>query len=143
MKKLLLSSLTLLAVTAATPVIQADGDHAKHQLDGYFAVATALFKDDLEAAKKAASKISEHEDDALAESAAQVAEAEDIAGARAAFTDLSAKAIELADGVENHFYTVMHCPMVKDNKGDWLSADDKVNNPYMGARMPHCGGPKK
>jgi len=37
----------------------------------------------------------------------------------------------------------MNCPMVKGGGGDWLSTDGKVNNPYFGAKMPHCGGPKK
>lgn len=143
MKKILLSSLTLLAVFAAILPARADEDHAKHQLEGYFAVADALVKDDLEAAQKAASGIAEHEDDALAESASKLVEAKDIAGARTAFADLSAKAIALADGLDDESYTVMHCPMVKDDKGDWLSADTNVNNPYMGAKMPHCGGPKK
>src|SRR6056297_843898 len=142
MKKLFsFLSFAVFAALAITPAY-AENDHAKHTIDGYFAVSDALFKDDLEAAKKAASKIAEHENDALAEAAAGVAEAEDLADARAAFTALSAEAIKLAVDSDNESYTVMHCPMVKDGKGDWLSADAKVNNPYMGAKMPHCGGSK-
>lgn len=33
-----------------------------------------------------------------------------------------------------------HCPMANDGKGaDWLSKEEKVNNPYMGKQMPTCG----
>jgi len=143
MKKLFsFLSFAAFAALAITPAFAAE-DHDKQILNGYFAVAGALFKDDLKAARKAASDIAKHEDEALAESAAKLAEAEDIAAARSAFTVLSAKAIELAGDLDNQSYTVMHCPMVKGGKGDWLSADAKVNNPYMGAKMPHCGGPKK
>lgn len=34
----------------------------------------------------------------------------------------------------------LFCPMAFDNTGaEWLSNSDEVNNPYMGAKMPHCG----
>jgi len=35
----------------------------------------------------------------------------------------------------------MHCPMAANDKGaDWLQESaDEVQNPYFGARMPHCG----
>jgi len=38
----------------------------------------------------------------------------------------------------------VHCPMAMDNEGaDWLSAEDRVLNPYFGARMLKCGEVKK
>jgi len=118
--------------------------HAGHMLEGYLAVADALYKDDLKAAKKAAKGMSEHDgDSALSKPATAIAEAEDMAAAREAFKNLSAEALKIAKADKHGKYTVMHCPMVKGGGGDWLSADDKVNNPYFGARMPHCGGPKK
>jgi multidrug efflux pump subunit AcrA (membrane-fusion protein) len=33
----------------------------------------------------------------------------------------------------------MFCPMVKGGGGDWLQADEKLVNPYWGAKMLHCG----
>lgn len=143
--KTLLTSFALAALAAlVTLPTYAEEDHAHHMLEGYFAVADALYKDDLEAAKKAASGMVKHDDDStLAEPAGKIAEAEDIAVAREAFKTLSASAIEMAGKHGGEKYTAMNCPMVKGGGGDWLSADGKVNNPYFGAQMPHCGGPKK
>lgn len=144
MKKLLASfAVAAFAALAITPV-QAEEDHAHHMLEGYFAVTDALYEDDLEAAQKAASGMVKHDkDSALAESATKIAEAGDIAAAREAFKTMSATAIEMAGKHGGEKYTVMNCPMVKGGGGDWLSADGEVNNPYYGAQMPHCGGPKK
>ena len=136
-------TLTASAIAFSLLPAQADEDHAMHVLKGYITVANALYEDDLGAAKKAAAGITKHDkDSALTEPATKVAEADDLATAREAFKVLSSKAIEIAKGHGDH-YTVMHCPMVKGGGGDWLSADGKVNNPYFGPKMPHCGGPKK
>ena len=118
--------------------------HAGHLLEGYIAVADALYKDDLKAAQKAAKgMISHDEDSALTKPAAEIAAAEDMAAAREAFKAMSAEAMKIAKSEKDGKYTVMNCPMVKGGGGDWLSVDGKVNNPYFGAKMPHCGGPKK
>ncbi len=66
-----------------------------------------------------------------------------IAAAREAFKKMSAEAVKIAKAHKSDKYTVMNCPMVKGGGGDWLSANGKVNNPYFGPKMPHCGGPKK
>ena len=144
MKSILsLFALTALIIAFSPLPAQAEEGHAMHVLKGYLNVANALYEDDLAAAKKAAASITDHDaDSTLAEPATKVADAENLATAREAFKALSAKAIELAKGHGDH-YTVMHCPMVKGGGGDWLSADGKVNNPYFGPKMPHCGGPKK
>ncbi|MDF1754510.1 MAG: DUF3347 domain-containing protein [Verrucomicrobiales bacterium] len=108
----------------------------------YLKVSHALFEDDFAAAKTAADKLAQSEDaGSLAASAEEVAKAATIAEARESFKVLSAEAIKVAG--EGETYVVMNCPMVKGGGGDWLSADGKVNNPYYGAKMPHCGGPKK
>ena len=113
------------------------------KLKDYFAVAEALYKDDFKAAKEAAGRITaENAGKTLAEAAAKIATATDIASARDALKSLSAAAIDLTKKESIGNYTVMHCPMVKGGGGDWLSVDGKVNNPYYGAKMPHCGGPK-
>lgn len=118
--------------------------HSGHMLEGYIAVTDALYKDDLAAAKEAAKAMTDHDEEgALAESAKQITEAKDIAAAREVFKKLSAEAIKVAKTDEEAKYTVMNCPMVIGGGGDWLSADGKVNNPYFGAAMAHCGGPKQ
>ena len=142
---------TCLALVASPSVQAADkkhdhshGAHAGHMLEGYIAVADALYKDDFKAAKKAAKGMASHDkDSALAKAAAEIVAAEDMAAAREAFKAMSAAASKVAKPEKDGKYTVMNCPMVKGGGGDWLSADGKVNNPYFGAKMPHCGGPKK
>ncbi len=155
MKKLTSSFAPLALAVLAFASVQADDKdhkhedhkhegHAGHMLEGYLAVSDALYKDDLAAAQKAATGMVKHDkDSALAEPATKISEAKDIAGAREAFKTLSATAIKMAAKHGDEKYTVMNCPMVKGGSGDWLSADGKVNNPYFGAKMPHCGGPKK
>jgi hypothetical protein len=115
--------------------------HADHMLEGYNVVATALYKDDLKAAKKAAAGIVKHDKkSSLAASATELSKAKTIDAARKSFNALSAAAIEIAKKEKG--YKVAHCPMANDGKGgDWLqkSSDKQVNNPYFGAKMAHCG----
>lgn len=119
--------------------------HAGHVLEGYNVVATALYKDDLATAKKAAAGIVKHDEkSSLAAPAKELSNAKTIAAARKSFNALSTAAIKIAK-IEKG-YKVAHCPMANGNKGgDWLqkSTDKKVNNPYFGAKMPHCGSFKK
>ncbi|MCF6312686.1 MAG: DUF3347 domain-containing protein [Verrucomicrobiales bacterium] len=116
--------------------------HAGHMLEAYITIATALSKDDLAAAKKAAAKIPEHdEDSSLAKSAEALSTAKDIEAARKEFQTLSKNAIKISKGREG--FIVMHCPMVKGGGGDWLQTNKTVANPYMGSKMLNCGGPKK
>ncbi|MCB1095982.1 MAG: DUF3347 domain-containing protein [Verrucomicrobiales bacterium] len=151
MKNILKSFLSIAIASLATNGLMAQetkaadhAAHAGHSLKAYVAVADSLYKDDLGKAKKAATGIIEVDaNGALAKSAKSVADAKDIAAAREAFKTLSADAVKLAKMHKVDGYTVMACPMVKDGKGVWLSADSKVNNPYFGAKMAHCGGPKK
>lgn len=155
-----LLSLLLLASYWATPAVLADDKkheghakhekhggheaHAGHMLKGYVSVADALYKDDLAAAKKAAIKMTEHDEESmLSKPSEEVGKAKDIKAARESFKKLSAEAVKLAKMHKKGGYTVMVCPMVKDGKGVWLSADGKVNNPYFGSKMPHCGKPMK
>jgi len=143
------------AMTAA-PLSAADHDHdhgghshkkahADHMLEGYVAVANALYKDDLASAKKIAGGIVKHDKKStLAAPATEISKAKTIEAARKSFNALSAAAIEISKKEKG--YKVAHCPMANGNKGgDWLqkSADKKVNNPYFGAKMPHCGSFKK
>ena len=119
--------------------------HADHMLEGYNVVATALYKDDLATAKKAAAGIVKHDKkSSLAAPAKELSNAKTIAEARKSFNALSAAAIKIAETEKG--YKVAHCPMANGNKGgDWLqkNSDKTVNNPYFGAMMAHCGSFKK
>lgn len=116
--------------------------HAGHMLEAYIKISTALSKDDLAAAKKAAATIPEHdEDSSLAKSATALSKAKNIKAARKEFQTLSKNAIKISEGHKG-FY-VMHCSMVKGGAGDWLQTSKEVANPYMGSAMLTCGGIKK
>jgi len=119
--------------------------HADHMLEGYVVVANALYKDDLATAKKAAAGIVKHDKkSSLAAPAKDLSNAKTIEEARKSFNALSAAAIKIAKKEKG--YKVAHCPMANGNKGgDWLqkNSDKKVNNPYFGANMAHCGSFQK
>jgi len=119
--------------------------HADHMLEGYTVVANALYKDDLATAKKAAAGMLKHDKkSSLAAPAKKLSKAKNITEARKIFNELSAAAISIAK--KDKGYKVVHCPMANAGKGgDWLqkSSDKKVNNPYFGSKMPHCGSFKK
>lgn len=143
-------ALSLIGFAFATPAVMAEEGHdhaatgheahAEHMLEGYAVVSTALYKDDLAAAKKAAAGMVKHDkDSAMAKPAQAIADSKDIAQARTHFKELSDAAIPVAKSEKTMHQ--MHCPMAMDGKGaDWLQKSaDEVQNPYMGAKMPHCG----
>lgn len=143
-------AISLLSLALATPAVMAEtakdhavvGQEAKtdHMLDGYADVSAALYKDDLAAAKKAAAGIAEKDkDSAMTKHAQAIADSKDIEEARMHFKELSDLAIPVAK--KDKSMHQMHCPMAMDGKGaDWLQVSaDEVRNPYMGAKMPHCG----
>jgi len=114
--------------------------HADPMLDGYSAISTALYKDDLVAAKKAASGVAmNHKDSPLAVHCQAIADSKTLEEARTHFKALSDVAIPLAK--EKGMMHEMHCPMASEGKGaNWLQkSGDEVQNPYMGNQMPHCG----
>ncbi len=149
MKSKLTFAISLLAFAYATPALIAE-EHSKeaitkeahpdHMFEGYSAVATALYKDDLEAAKKAAAGMVKHDkDSAMATHCQAIADSKTIEEARTHFKMLSDAAIPVAK--KEKMMHEMHCPMAFDNKGaNWLQKSaDEVQNPYFGAKMPHCG----
>jgi len=114
--------------------------HADHMLEGYAAVSTALYKDDLAAAKKAAGGMVKHDkDSAMAKHCQAIADSKNIEEARTHFKALSDAAIPVAK--EKKMMHEMNCPMAFGDKGaNWLQkSGDEVQNPYFGAKMPHCG----
>lgn len=102
----------------------------KQFLTGYEKVRSALAADDLNGAKQAAGE--------LGEAGSTLAKSEKIDAARAEFTKLSERALQLSRG-QDGFY-VVNCPMLKK---DWLQSSTKISNPYAGKSMPECGVIKK
>lgn len=147
MKLNLALTVSLLAFALATPSLMADQQEpttketpASPQLEGYPAIATALYKDDLEAAKKAAGAMAARDkDSAMTKHCQAIADSKTLEEARKHFKALSDLAIPIAK--EQKTMHEVHCPMAFDDQGaSWLQpSGDEVQNPYMGARMPHCG----
>ena len=141
--------MSLLGFAFATPALIAEEApkaatakeaHADHMFEGYSAVATALYKDDLAATKKAAAGMVKHDkDSAMAKHCQAIADSKTIQEARTHFKALSDAAIPVAK--EKKMMHEMHCPMAFGDKGaNWLQKSaDEVQNPYFGAKMPHCG----
>jgi Cu(I)/Ag(I) efflux system membrane fusion protein len=67
----------------------------------------------------------------------------EIEEARQAFKPISHAVVTLATQVRSEgsqrAFTHFFCPMVPGGAGDWLQADDKLLNPYFGAKMLRCG----
>jgi hypothetical protein len=139
----------LLGLSIATPTVMADEHkhhkakheaHADHMLEGYALVSSALYKDDLAAAKKAAADMVKHDKkSAMAKPAKAIADSKTIAAARKSFKELSDIAIPIAKKEKSMH--VAHCPMAMNGKGaHWLQSSNKeIQNPYFGAKMAHCG----
>jgi hypothetical protein len=102
---------------------------------GYSDVSTALYKDDLDAAKKAATEASKQtKDEAVAKHYQGIADSKSLDDARKHFKELSDLLIPVGKMSGMH---EMHCPHYKMN---WLQKSaDEVQNPYAGKKMPHCG----
>ncbi len=125
----------------------------------YLAIQKGLAGDDLKTAQTGANsfldamKNAPQEGEAKEESADlsnpadAIAKASDLKTARTAFLDLSHEMIPLVQHVgitTNTKLFVMHCPMALEHQGgDWIQMDKNVVNPYMGAKMLHCGSIQK
>jgi hypothetical protein len=112
-------------------------------LKAYHQVHDALAKDDLAAAKKAATELAEKATPAkcvsTAKHAGELAQSTSLESAREHFKPISEECIKMAEGVDGQY--VFTCPMAK---AEWLQTDSKqVSNPYMGKKMPTCGSLKK
>ena len=112
-------------------------------LKAYHQVHEALAKDDLAAAKKAATELADKATPAkcvsTAKHADELAQSTSLESAREHFKPISEECIKMAEGVDGQY--VFTCPMAK---AEWLQTDSKqVSNPYMGKKMPTCGSLKK
>lgn len=65
----------------------------------------------------------------------------DINRQRIPFEEISESMIDLVDIFNPAGYDMYHqsCPMVRDGSADWLSREEKIENPYHGERMMNCG----
>ena len=117
----------------------------KSVYDNYLKIQTALAGDSLSGVAENAGAITKAvQGDSMkmlpasvATEANAVAQAKDLKAARAAFKPLSDSLIKyLADHKAKDAYVQVYCPMADAN---WLQADKKVNNPYLGKEMPTCG----
>ena len=121
-------------------------------LNDYLDIKNALVKDNFEQAQEAvadfqaalegAEKLSAAQKQNLEQSAAKLAEAKDLASFREQFASLSQQLyqVEQVSDLTNETIYLQHCPMALGGEGaNWLSLEEKVQNPYMGQRMPGCG----
>lgn len=136
-------------------------DHLQVLVSEYLEMKDALVKDDLETAKNhlkafadevsESSEMKQHEEHAkkhemhhaaMLKAVKSASEAEDISSMRAAFKNISAG---LINAVENQGYDeklfVQFCPMKEG--GQWLSKEEKIQNPYPGISMSSCGNVEK
>src|SRR6266581_4392281 len=105
-------------------------DQDKQFLTAYGKAHDALVADDLAGAKKAGTD--------LGSDGVDLSKSKSLDEARAAFGELSDKAVKLA--AEQSGYHVAHCPML--NK-DWVQTSTTIANPYGGKGMISCGEIKK
>ena len=121
-------------------------------LDNYLDIKNALIKDNFEQAKKAATdfqtalkraeKLTAAQEKDLEQSAAKLARAKDLTSLREQFASLSNQLyhVEQANDLTHQTLYLQYCPMALGGQGaNWLSLEKKVQNPYMGQRMPGCG----
>jgi Cu(I)/Ag(I) efflux system membrane fusion protein len=130
-------------------------------LDRYFTLKDALVKDDLSVARKQASELKKAFDGtnmglfsgkahehwmshsrAAVEALVKLAASKDIDTARSYFKPLSTRMVALAEvfGPFDVTMYVQNCPMADNNNGaDWLSLEEKIQNPYFGDKMLKCG----
>jgi hypothetical protein len=130
---LTLSSPVLYAETHDKPAAEAKADD---KLKGYTDVSDALYKDNLEDAKKqAADAAKDVKDEKIAKHYQGIAGSKSLDEARKHFKEVSDLLIPIAKK-EGKMHE-MHCPHAKAN---WLQKSaDEVQNPYEGKKMPHCG----
>ncbi len=111
----------------------------------YLTLKDALVATNFDEATKAAQKLNQtlkSSDQSLQDDAAKIAEAKEIGVQRKVFTTLSNQLIALFKKSELKAgkVFVQHCPMANEGEGgDWLSSENKIQNPYYGSEMMECG----
>ncbi|TCC90957.1 DUF3347 domain-containing protein [Pedobacter hiemivivus] len=141
------SDTTSKAVEIGTAGVELKDTKVQAIYNGYIALKDALVSTKFEDAQKTASVLKTDlanykgcESTSLI--ADKIATAKDIKTQRKEFTSLSQDVIALfkhADVVKGSIF-VQHCPMANNGDGgDWLSGEQKIQNPYYGDEMMECG----
>lgn len=104
---------------------------------GYMSIQKALATDDAVAAKEGFTNLWKNSEGDVKVLAEKGMKSKDLKGMRNNFKELSSKMAMMKhpDG-----YATAYCPMAK---AWWVQKDGKINNPYFGKKMPHCGSFKK
>ena len=134
-------TILMLMLQAAISAGQHQDDDAR-MLNGYFAIAESLSKDNLPVAKSIAAGMAKFRPGSpLAPPAEAIAKSESIETARSYFQELTwaAKAIARSRP-EAHAY-VYFCPLAAGGRGaEWLQRSvSRAANPYLGSKRPRCG----
>ena len=108
----------------------------------YMAIKDALVATNATAASKAAQNfLEENPDEALKAPLTKIANTKNVAKQRQAFETLSMQMYSFVkkNAPEVPLYK-QYCPMAFNDKGAyWLATEQRVNNPYFGDIMLHCG----
>lgn len=114
----------------------------------YLMVRTALFHDELEAAKDASQSIAKSfnkDFPELKSLSEKMAKAEDIEELRSSFYEFSMEVEPLfKQNLSEGTIYKQFCPMAFNNKGAyWFAEIEEIKNPYGGSKMPKCGSVKE
>jgi Protein of unknown function (DUF3347) len=151
--KLIMTLLTLTALAAA-PLVRAADDPMMEPVNSvytnYTKIQLALVKNSLKDVPETASAIAKAvKGDEMkmlspdvAQQAEKLAKAKDLVEAREAFGHLSDSLIKYLDEhkVKSGAYKEAYCPMAN---ASWLQTSERIQNPYLGKSMPHCGEIKR
>lgn len=131
----------LLILHAQIAAGQKEGDEPR-LLNGYFAIADSLSRDNLPVARSiAAGMVKFHPGSPLSPPAEAIAKSKSIEIARSYFKDLTWAARIWVHNHPEAEVQVYYCPMAAGGRGaEWLQRSKvKANNPYMGSKMLRCG----
>ena len=109
-------------------------------MSSYIAIKYALIADDASRAQEEAEKLVK-KSPGLERSAKAIAETDNIEKQREYFSEMSTVLYQMAknNDIDGSVYW-NHCPMALNGQGaNWLSQNEKIQNPYMGQKMPGCG----
>ncbi|WP_375587305.1 DUF3347 domain-containing protein [Flagellimonas aurea] len=119
-------------------------DEFSMMISSYFEIKDALVSDDSQAAQTAAMKMAKMDGD-ITPMANAIASSNDLMEQRKSFSKMSA--VIYSKAKDKDLDATMywnHCPMAMGGEGaNWLSMQEKIQNPYMGQKMPGCGSVKE
>jgi hypothetical protein len=133
--------------SAQVTAVQLNDPEVANIYTAYIALKDNLVKSDYDGSKDAAKTLltglkAKEGCESTALLADKIVSAKDLATQRKEFTYLSSDVIAMfkhADLKSGKIY-VQHCPMANNGDGgDWLSSEEKIQNPYYGDEMMECG----